>query len=114
MKEADIHRQTVSKATAELIEKCKIISFKNESSNPELANRATSVVNKANNDYEDYSRKLTDSSFPTMRGQVGAEFRAQQVLAEKTVVTETSRCSTIMTISGRNILYPEIVTQNCA
>ena len=32
MKEADIHRQTVSKATAELIEKCKIISLKNESS----------------------------------------------------------------------------------
>ena len=48
MKEADIHRQTVSKATAELIEKCEIICLKNESSNPKLADRATSVVNKAN------------------------------------------------------------------
>ena len=47
MKEADIHRTTVSKATAELIEKCEIISLKNESSNPDLANRATVLVNKA-------------------------------------------------------------------
>ena len=48
MKEADIHRTTVSKATAELIKKCKISSLKNESSNPELANKAKIVVNKAN------------------------------------------------------------------
>ena len=34
--------------------------MKNESSNPDLANRATVLVNKANKEDEDYSRKLTD------------------------------------------------------
>ena len=60
MKEADIHKQTVSKASADLIEKCEIISLKHESSDPDLANRATVLVNKANKEDEDYSRKLTD------------------------------------------------------
>ena len=43
-----------------MIEKCEIISLKNESSDPDLANRATVLVNKANKEDEDYSRKLTD------------------------------------------------------
>ena len=48
MKEADVHRQTLSKASADLIEKCEMISLKYELNDPNLADRATLLINKVN------------------------------------------------------------------
>ena len=56
MKEADFHRQTVSQAFADLIEKCEMISLKYEISDPDFANRATLLVNKVNKEDEETNR----------------------------------------------------------
>ena len=71
MKEALIHRNTISKAKSELIGKCEVITLKNETSNPDIADRATRMMKiTVKNLLNSNTRIEKYSIFPTMRGQV--------------------------------------------